>query len=351
MNNEHRVLRFTHKYVVLTLILSLLMAVVGNAKSAPLEQKHKVVVSYSRVEDTIHFFKSRDFWGSTTHGKNLDVPRIIIAVTAGSWEEESQKVDVETKKELFYRAIVPMILLSNELIRKERAKIEVMDQALKQGKNLSQEQLGQLYTLAERYSVEKNGEPTDPGALIAELSNRVNTIPPSLALGQAAYESGYGTSRFAREGNALFGQWTYSSDGMKPKEHRAHKGDYGVASYRWPFDSVRSYMLNINTHSAYQLLRDKRAELMSEGQDISGLELAETLVNYSEKGSEYVETLKDIITTNNLSTMDTAFLRDEPITLVVGVAPDEDKKEVESELSRLNSSGELDRIIKVMDLE
>jgi hypothetical protein len=75
--------------------------------------------------------------------------------------------------------------------------------------------------------------------------------PLLLALGQGAYESGYGTSRFALEGNSFFGQWTYGGKGMQPKEKRAAKGNYGVAAYTWPLDSVRSYMMNLNTHRAY----------------------------------------------------------------------------------------------------
>jgi Bax protein len=322
-------------------------AIYSSSASAA-EKSYEILVHSYQVEETIGFFKSRNFWGASTHGQDLEVPRIIIAVASDRWVKESQKIEVEVKKELFYRAIVPMILLSNELIQEERAEIEVFDRQIKQGKDLSQEQLDGLQALAERYQIEVTSAPTE---LTAQLLRRVDIIPPALALGQAAYESGYGTSRFAREGNALFGQWTYSGDGMKPKEHRAHKGDYGVASYRWPFDSVRSYMFNLNTHSAYQSLRDKRAALRAQGKEPTGLDLAETLESYSEKGKEYVETLKGIITVNDLAIVDQASLRDEPITITVGVSRDEKIEEIESKLSQLKASGELDRIVREMRLE
>ena len=179
----------------------------------------------------------------------------------------------------------------------------------------------------------------------------MDAIPPSLALGQTAYESGYGTSRFAVEGNALFGQWTYSGGGMKPKEHRASKGDYGVAAYDWPFDSVRSYMQNLNTHSAYQKLRDKRLSLRNQEKEVTGVALAETLDKYSERGMEYVNTLKSIIRVNGLGITDKAFLRDENITLIVGVGHTDKVAKGDAKIEELRASGELDRIIKKMRLD
>jgi len=138
---------------------------------------------------------------------------------------------------------------------------------------------------------------------------------------------------------------------MKPKEHRASKGNYGVASYRWPFNSVRSYMFNLNTHSAYQALREKRVASRAQGKQPTGLELAETMSEYSEKGAEYVENLKDIITVNNLAKLDEAYLRDEPVTLAVGVTSEQEIAEVKSKIEELRASGKLDRIVLEMDLK
>ena len=137
---------------------------------------------------------------------------------------------------------------------------------------------------------------------------------------------------------------------MKPKEHRASKGNYGVAAYKWPFDSVRSYMKNLNTHSAYQGLRDKRAELRRQSKEVSGLALVETLGSYSEKGMTYVKTLKSIITANDLEVADKTYLRDEPVTLIVGIDKSEEVEKNENKIEELRASGELDRIIKEMRL-
>ena len=310
-------------------------------------EDYEILVHTGKVSDAIELFKSRDFWGAEKHNEDLDVPRIIIAVASDRWESEAQDIEVEIKKELFYRVVVPMVLLANELIQKERQEIEVMAEQINSAGKIDANQQSRLNELAEKYGLK---EITDPGELISSLLEHVDVIPPSLALGQAAYESGYGTSRFVREGNALFGQWTYSGDGMKPEEHRASKGNYGVASFKWPFDSVRSYMFNLNTHQAYQALRDKRAAIRTQGKQPTGLELAETLDEYSEKGQEYVETLKGIITSNNLGIADQAYLRDEAITFTVGVPEESVSAEVESEIDQLRASGELDRIISEMNL-
>ncbi len=309
---------------------------------------HEIMIHGGEVSDTIEYFKSQNFWGENSHDKDLDVPRIILAVTSKRWEKESQKVPVQVKKELFYRAIVPLVLFANELIMEEREELVILNKKLSDGKTLDAAELARLQGIASKYGVQ---DIKDPNKQVAELLERVDVIPPSLALGQTAYESGYGTSRFAVEGNALFGQWTYSGNGMKPKEHRASKGNYGVAAYDWPFDSVRSYMQNLNTHSAYQSLRDKRASLREEGRDVTGVALAETLDKYSERGMEYVKTLKSIIRVNNLAIVDKAYLRDENITLIVGVGHTDKIEETEARIAELRASGELDRIIKEMRLE
>ena len=89
--------------------------------------------------------------------------------------------------------------------------------------------------------------------------------------GQAAYESGYGTSRFAAEGNALFGQWTYGGEGLVPEQQRSNLGDHRIAAYEWPFDSVRSYFLNLSSHPAYEDLRRLRAELKASGKPVTSM--------------------------------------------------------------------------------
>lgn len=331
-------------FSLISLLLCLSFAGFAMAKSTIYEIK----VLGGGVEKTIEYLKVKDFWGPESHDKDLDVPRIILAVTSKNWQKESKKVTVAVKKELFYRAIAPLVLLANELILEDRQKLVEINGSLGKGNTLSAGDQAIFQALAVQYGLQ-NTAPAEKQ--IQAMLERVDAIPPSLALGQAAYESGYGTSRFAVEGNALFGQWTFSGDGMKPKEHRAGKGNYGVAEYDWPFDSVRSYMQNLNTHNAYQKLRDKRSSLRKLNKEITGLALVETLDKYSERGMEYVQTLASIITINNLAITDKASLRDEPTTLIVGVGDIEKVEETEAKVKELSASGELDRIIKSMRLE
>lgn len=306
------------------------------------------------VEETISVYKQADFWGEVDRSKPLDVPRAIIVVINQSWREEAKQVSVDVKKELFFRGLVPLILYANELIIKDRARLESLMKIHKEGQAISVESIQWLRGLAARYGlIDPESPPGDRKllSLMDDLFVRVDIIPPSLALGQGAYESGYGTSRFALLGNALYGQWTYGGKGMKPKEQRKSKGDYGVASYLWPFDSVRGYMRNLNTHRVYEDLRLKRAELRQRNVKITGIVLAETLTKYSEKGQAYIDTLKSIIKKNELGIADDARLRDEQTILIVGAEDEEDKTKVQSEIEGLRASGRLAEIIQSMRLD
>lgn len=137
---------------------------------------------------------------------------------------------------------------------------------------------------------------------------RVDIIPPSLALAQAAKESGWGTSRFARNGNALFGQWTWDEDqGMEPKD-RPEGTDHLVREFDTLLDSVEAYMLNLNRHRAYRELRSLRAGMRKRGEPIDGISLAGGLESYSELGMEYVERIRSMIDLNQLLALDNAEL-------------------------------------------
>jgi len=138
-------------------------------------------------------------------------------------------------------------------------------------------------------------------------------------LAQAAEESGWGTSRFAVEGNALFGMWTWGEEGIKPQQQRSGLGDYKIASYETPMHSVIAYMQNLNTNSSYEALRARRAELRSAGTKVTGWELAGTLTKYSERGQAYVESLRALMKTNMLMATDDAYLGDGPTILLIPV--------------------------------
>ncbi|MGK2907996.1 MAG: glucosaminidase domain-containing protein [Desulfuromonadales bacterium] len=151
------------------------------------------------------------------------------------------------------------------------------------------------------------------------LLRRVDTVPPSLVLAQAAEESGWGTSRFAVEGNALFGMWTWGEEGITPVKQRSGLGNYKIASYKTPLQSVIAYMHNLNTHQAYKKLRSRRAELRNAGSKVTGWDLASTLTKYSERGQAYVDSLRSMIKGNKLQSADDAFLGDGPTILLIPV--------------------------------
>lgn len=132
------------------------------------------------------------------------------------------------------------------------------------------------------------------------LLDRVNIVPRSLVLAQAANESAWGTSRFAVEGNNYFGQWCFTSGcGLIPNSRASH-AKHEVKVFSSPAESVRSYLHNINTHKAYANLRKIRAEKMQQNNFIKGIALAEGLSQYSERGAEYIKEIQDIIRLNQL---------------------------------------------------
>ena len=135
----------------------------------------------------------------------------------------------------------------------------------------------------------------------------MDEIPVSLAIAQAAKETGWGTSRFAQEGNALFGQWTWSGEGLKPKEAEKGKG-HKVMKFNVLQASVRAYQRNLNTHSTYRDFRRARAELRDLGKPLDSLELSKYLNKYAETGNQYVEVLQKIIKQNKLKDFDDAKL-------------------------------------------
>lgn len=149
---------------------------------------------------------------------------------------------------------------------------------------------------------------------------KFDVIPAGLVLGQAACESGYGTSRFAVKGNALFGQWTFGGESLVPEQQRKQLGNHRVASFEWPFDSIRGYFINLSSHPAYEDFRRLRAKLKTTGKPMSFIALAEGLKSYSERGQAYVDSLKSIIRVNHLNIADNAVFRDEPMRFVLGAA-------------------------------
>ena len=209
------------------------------------------------------------------------------------------------KRELFIKILLPLILHENEKIVEDREKLFKI---LSKSFNTQ----GEKVWLKRRFKEYKIDDKD-----LAELKERMDIVPVSIALAQAANESGWGTSRFALEGNALFGQWTWSKKGISPKNKdpdQTHK----ILQFQILKASVRAYKNNLNTHNAYKEFRENRARLRQENKKINGLELTAYLKNYASIGEKYVVILEDIIEKNLLTDFDTADLM--PIKLKMGIA-------------------------------
>lgn len=213
----------------------------------------------------------------------------------------------QQRKAIFFKSLLPMILLANDEILAEREQLETIEKHLSKGETLDPSQVQTLETLSKSYNVKFR--PSQPEQSIAKLFKRVDIIPADLALAQAANESAWGTSRFSRVANNLFGEWTFTQgQGIVP-EGRPAGETYEVQKFSTVYDSVRSYLHNLNTHSAYQHLREIRSESRESGLNPKGLKLAEGLLRYSTRGEDYVKELQAMIRSNQLNRFASAKLR------------------------------------------
>ncbi len=203
------------------------------------------------------------------------------------------------KKETFIKIVLPLIVAENEKILEDRNKLILLAKK-KFTTDLEKQWLRQKLL---EYKVKKGD--------LDKLLVRMDIIPTSIALAQAAKESGWGTSRFALEGNAIFGQWTFSGQGIAPLDRESNK-NHKVLKFPILRASVKAYQNNLNTHKSYSKFRQKRASLRDKNKKIKGLELTETLNNYAQTGSEYTKILNQIIKQNRLTDF-------EPVRLVNSV--------------------------------
>ena len=268
------------------------------------------IFEFDSYKDIMQLFDDLGYTESSWESGERGVYRAYLQNIPSRWRGKySHEIEVKMKKEVFLRILAPLVLRSNELILKDR---ERMLSLVNSGSTNDP----WLLDLARRYRLpEPSGHVLSEGS-ISELTARVDSIPNSLALAQTIEESGWGTSRFADLGNAMFGQWAWGETAIKPEQQRSGKGDYGIAAFDSPQDSVSGYMLNINTHGAYAPLREKRAEIRAAGGVPTGQDLAPTLVNYSERGQHYVESLNTIMSYNKLYEIDSAVLTGSTILLV-----------------------------------
>lgn len=216
----------------------------------------------------------------------------VAAVTAAQFPANLSEVSVSERKEIFFRVLTPIVLAENARLRATRAQIKEFS---KRPNSLSQREQAQLDKLAERYRVSRDSE-----TFFSDLLHRVDEIPVDLALAQAANESGWGTSRFARQANNLFGEWTWKQEeGLIPKQ-RAEGKNHRIRVFDSLQRSVRSYFYTLNVGRAYDGFRDQRAAMREQDKPLDGYAMASTLSSYSERGQDYVEEIRAMISYNDL---------------------------------------------------
>ena len=230
------------------------------------------------------------------NGYDLDTVKKTKLVNVGNQltklPKELKNIESPKKrKKLFIKIVLPLIIEENLKIRFDRKKLfEILNK-----NNTSSRDKAWVELKFKQYGIKNND--------LAKLKIRMDEIPVSLAIAQAAKETGWGSSRFAQEGNALFGQWTWSGEGIKPLEVEKDK-KHKVAKFKILKASVRAYQRNLNTHPSYKEFRIERAIQRDNDEKLDSLKLVNFLEKYAETGKEYTEVLKKIINQNSLTDFD-----------------------------------------------
>ena len=248
-----------------------------------------------KTETVLNLFKDVDYDLGQVRSEKLVKP---IYFTQFPKDLNGLK-NTQLKKETFIKIVLPLIVAENEKIFADRKKLIILSDK----KFTTDPEKQWIRQKLLEYKVKKGD--------LKELLVRMDIIPASIALAQAAKESGWGTSRFALEGNAIFGQWTWSGQGIAPLDRASNK-NHKILKFPILRASVKAYKNNLNTHKSYSRFREKRSQLRAKNKKISGLELTEMLNNYAQTGSEYTKILNQIIRQNRLTDF-------EPVSLVNSV--------------------------------
>ena len=249
----------------------------------------------SSAEEMFKIFEEQNFSRDSFLNNTYD-----SLIVFSSLPEDFMIVEpVSARKELFVKTILPIIFFENEKVLEERNKI------LEWWTDTEGELIKRDYwpdwleSISTKYSYE--------GENIGDLLMSVDIVPISLAVSQAAIESGWGTSRYAREGNAVFGQYTYKQDlGIIPKE-RPVEENFLVRKFQTISDSTASYIKNLNTHDAYKDFRENRKKIRMNGENFLGLTLVKYLINYSERKQDYIKDVEKMIKDNNFQDLDAIY--------------------------------------------
>lgn len=273
-------------------------------------------INATTARDLHNVFESNHYDWPLASQKN--VPPLLLTQLP---DDFATLPSAKERRELFLRALLPIVLIENRRLREQRALASwLLDGHLPDvGTPLHR----WLNTLAKQFRV--RGDLTQP-EVREKFLGRLDIIPPALALAQAAIESGWGTSRFAREGNSLFGQWTYvNSKGLEPNQ-RVEGATHFVASFPDLRASVRAYMRNLNTGNAYHEFRSARAATRAAGQPLHASKLAEHLHRYSQRGEDYVTEIRRLIHSPSIAALDEASLGQAPQTLAATLSTTPDQQ-------------------------
>jgi Bax protein len=248
-------------------------------------------------------------------GLTLGLAVVLVVWQQGLFEQAETLPDfagysqVSEKKQAFFDYLLPRVTAANQQVRVVRLKLLALKQGLEGedglAPSLSTESIAFLRQSASRYRV-PNRDSLSEQEVLNQLLDRVDGIPPSLVLAQAANESAWGTSSFARNQLNLFGIWCYTENcGVVPK-HRAAGATHQVAAFESVQDCIDYYLLNLNSHPAYTTLRALRSQLREKQEVLSGEHLAPGLLKYSQRGQLYVDELIEMIRFNHLDRLDKA---------------------------------------------
>ena len=244
------------------------------------------------TQTVLNLFKDLEYDLDRVRNKKLVKPIYFTRLP----KDLNKMKSVTQKKETFLKILLPLVVAENENILKDR---RYLIKILKQ--NQSEKNTNWINKKYKEYRVSKKN--------IDELIEKIDIIPTSIALAQAAKESGWGTSRFALEGNAIFGQWTWNGAGIEPLD-KTEGQNHKILKFPLLRASVKAYITNLNTHSGYKNFRKKRLELRNENKNLSGLDLIHELENYAQTGKEYTRILEKIIKQNNLDEFETVTIND-----------------------------------------
>lgn len=292
--------RRARRFVLGLLVLSLAGAMgAGAAFPGPMPPS-QVPLAGPRAARLANLFDELGYRLEAIRRGEASVPRLFLASLP---RDMDTLPSADTRKRLFIRALLPLVLAANEAIWAKRERLLDLVARKRAGLPLNWAERVWLADLAAEHGVAAGDD--------ARLVRRLDVVPPALALAQAAAESGWGTSRFAHHGNALFGQRTWSAGAGLVPERREADLRHEVKRFDGLEDAVRAYIKNLNCHPAYRDFRARRAEMRERGAELDSAALASSLHRYAEAGADYIDTLRSIMRVNRLAELDSARLENE----------------------------------------